>query len=611
MGLLFSKRTHFDPHVLRTLFAAIVCAAIADTAFTQYLSDYGISNLAGHLFLFFSAFLIYRAIVVTGIQEPAALLFRKLELSREALRTTEERLRFAMEACHIGAWEFDLVEHTIYRSLEHDRIFGYAELLPRWTLETFLQHALPEYRAEVEAMVRRATSAQSSWTYECRIRRADGEIRWIWFSGHHLTDFPGHNRMAGIVQDITERKLAEEKIREAAKELQVTNRELDDSRRAAINLLEEALIARRQAEQVAAALQESEEQFHTLADAIPQLCWMANGDGWIFWYNKRWYDYTGTTPAQMEGWGWQSVHDPEVLPEVIKRWQVSLSTGKIFDMVFPLRGSDGVFRPFLTRGMPVCDQNDKIVRWFGTNTDISEQRKTKDALQQAHSELAKQMEKRTRELREKEVLLKEIHHRVKNNLQVISSLVSLQADSAGDETTRAGLKDVMYRVRSMALVHEKLYQAADLAQIDFAEYTRSLLNYLWRAHGSAAASVGLTLDLEPLSLPVDIAVPCGLILNELVGNTLKHAFRERVEGKVTVALECAGDRTVRLRVHDDGIGLPPGLDWRNSSSLGLRLVQMLAGQLHATAELNRDGGTEFQITFKLPKEVKDGEKKHG
>jgi PAS domain S-box-containing protein len=136
------------------------------------------------------------------------------------------------------------------------------------------------------------------------------------------------------------------------------------------------------------ALRTSETQFRTLANAIPQLCWIANADGGIFWYNRRWYEYTGTTPEQMEGWGWQSVHDPEVLPKVLERWKRSIATGNPFDMVFPLRGADGVFHPYLTRVMPVFDQDGKVVRWFGTNTDISEQqraeaeaRKTKDLLE--------------------------------------------------------------------------------------------------------------------------------------------------------------------------------------------------------------------------------------
>jgi two-component system cell cycle sensor histidine kinase/response regulator CckA len=133
------------------------------------------------------------------------------------------------------------------------------------------------------------------------------------------------------------------------------------------------------------ALQESKLQFRTLADAIPQLCWMANADGWIFWYNQRWYEYTGTTSEQMAGWGWQSVHDPATLPEVMERWKASIATGEPFDMVFPLRGADGVFRPFLTRVMPVRHQDGKVARWFGTNTDIGEQRKTEEALRESEA----------------------------------------------------------------------------------------------------------------------------------------------------------------------------------------------------------------------------------
>ena len=134
-------------------------------------------------------------------------------------------------------------------------------------------------------------------------------------------------------------------------------------------------------------LRRSEEQFATLANAIPQLCWMANADGWIFWYNQRWYAYTGTTPEQMEGWGWQSVHDPEMLPKVMARWKASIATGEPFDMVFPLKGADGVFRPFLTRVMPVKDADGKIVRWFGTNTDISEQKRSEIELRKSKERL--------------------------------------------------------------------------------------------------------------------------------------------------------------------------------------------------------------------------------
>jgi PAS domain S-box-containing protein len=135
------------------------------------------------------------------------------------------------------------------------------------------------------------------------------------------------------------------------------------------------------------ALRESEEQFRILADAIPQLCWMANPDGGIFWYNQRWYGYTGATPEQMEGWGWQSVHDPEMLPRVLEQWKASIATGEPFEMVFPLRGADGVFRPFLTRVMPVKGAQGEVVRWFGTNTDITAQKLAEEALRSSQAKL--------------------------------------------------------------------------------------------------------------------------------------------------------------------------------------------------------------------------------
>lgn len=131
------------------------------------------------------------------------------------------------------------------------------------------------------------------------------------------------------------------------------------------------------------ALREIEERFRTMADAIPQLAWSAHADGFIHWYNRRWYEYTGTTPKQVEGWGWQSVHDPTALPAVIERWKASIATGQPFDMEFPLRGADGRFRRFLTRVMPLKDSEGRVTQWFGTNTDISELVEAQEALREA------------------------------------------------------------------------------------------------------------------------------------------------------------------------------------------------------------------------------------
>jgi len=207
-------------------------------------------------------------------------------------------------------------------------------------------------------------------------------------------------------------------------------------------------------------------------------------------------------------------------------------------------------------------------------------------------------QKLSNSLREKEVLLHEIHHRVKNNMQVISSLVNLQADTISEPSVRACLGDVRDRVRSMALVHEKLYQSGDFACLNFSEYADSLLQYLWQAHCPVAADIRLTMALQPVNLPVESAVNCGLILNELATNALKHAFRGRAVGEVTIGIGVdTATGNICLSVKDNGAGLPAGFDWQQTPSMGLRLVNMLAEQLNGRVELGTGPGTEFRLIF--------------
>src|SRR5579863_39811 len=171
-----------------------------------------------------------------------------------------------------------------------------------------------------------------------------------------------------------------------------------------------------------AALQEREEQFRTLADSVPQLAWMAEADGHIFWYNQRWYQYTGATSEEMMGWGWESVHDPTVLPQVLVGWRAAIKTGKRFEMVFPLRGRDGNFRDFLTLIVPVRDANGNVVRWFGTNTDITEQRRSEEAL------------RRSEKLAATGRLAASIAHEINNPLEAVANLLYLAKRQPSDVT---------------------------------------------------------------------------------------------------------------------------------------------------------------------------------
>lgn len=200
-------------------------------------------------------------------------------------------------------------------------------------------------------------------------------------------------------------------------------------------------------------------------------------------------------------------------------------------------------------------------------------------------------------LTEKEALLKEIHHRVKNNLQVISSLLHLQSRQVTTPETLEIFRESQNRIRSMAMIHEKLYQAPDLAQIDFAEYTYSLVGYLFRAYGINTDAVRLQIDIMNIVLGLDIAIPCGLIINELVSNALKYAFGPDQAGTIYVGLAPMPSKQLCLMVRDNGRGLPPTLDFRRTDSFGLQLVTLLTEQIDGVVELERNGGTTFRITF--------------
>ncbi|MEG4515385.1 MULTISPECIES: PAS domain S-box protein [unclassified Microcoleus] len=204
-------------------------------------------------------------------------------------------------------------------------------------------------------------------------------------------------------------------------------------------------------------------------------------------------------------------------------------------------------------------------------------------------------------LAEKEVLLKEIHHRVKNNLQVISSLLKLQSRYIQDSHVSEMLKESQNRVRSMALVHQQLYQSKDLSNIDFAEYIQNLAHNLFQAYENHAEGVNLQTNIAPCSLNIDTAVPCGLVINELVTNALKYAFKGQVKGKINIDFTLDNNRVCVLTVSDSGIGFPQDLDYRKARTLGLRLVGSLVKQIRGEIELLETAGTTFRITFCQPK----------
>lgn len=211
----------------------------------------------------------------------------------------------------------------------------------------------------------------------------------------------------------------------------------------------------------------------------------------------------------------------------------------------------------------------------------------------------KQAEEQAR--RAREMYFKELHHRVKNNLQVISSLLYLQSINAREPGAAEILKESQNRVKSIALVHEMLYRYPESAKIDFCEYIRGLTADLFRTYGADPEAVSVHLSIENITLDIDTAIPCGLIVTELVSNALKHAFPAGRSGEIRVEVWPAGDRTHVLTVRDNGGGMPAGYDWRTGSSLGLKLVSDLARQLDGAFEMEPGEGTAFRIEFREPR----------
>ena len=229
-----------------------------------------------------------------------------------------------------------------------------------------------------------------------------------------------------------------------------------------------------------------------------------------------------------------------------------------------------------------------------------ERQQAKQALDESEERFTVQgaaFDRQTILLHQRETMLREIHHRVKNNMQVMSSLLSLQSRSVSNPDTSKLLLENQNRIQSMALLHEILYQSEDLALVDFSKYLRRMVEHLFLSYGAEKRQIRLHAELDTVGLELDDALPSGLLISEVLSNSLKHGFPDGREGEIRILLRRASETTVVLAASDNGVGLPDNLDWKTSRSLGLRLVRALAQQLRANLEIRSQGGTEVRLVF--------------
>ena len=324
-----------------------------------------------------------------------AEVFRQAPSFLALLRGPDHVFEYTNDAYRRVTGRSDLVGKPLLEALPEVRDQGFKELL-----DEVLATGVPYVGREVPVNLARTPDNKLEQVFVDFIYQpfteADGTRSGVVVHGSVVTEQVRTRREL-------ERLLAESE--ESRKALEATNRQLQDQQlelemsnrqlqEQALELEEQAeklqkmatVLAQRteETERAAAALAETEQQSRTMLNALPTLAWTAKADGYIDWYNSRWYEYTGTTPDDMAGWGWQSAHDPDALPRVLERWRSSIATGRPFEMTFPLKGADGRFRPFLTRVSPIFDSQGNVVRWFGTNTDVEAEHAAREAAERAN-----------------------------------------------------------------------------------------------------------------------------------------------------------------------------------------------------------------------------------
>ena len=497
----------------------------------------------------------------------------------------ETELRDALAAGDLGQWTLYPDGPRLDASTACKAIYGRAPDAP-FTWQDFLAGVHRDDRALVDAQIEQSARHRANYNIVFRFVRPDGTTRWIQAQGR--APFSGANmrhRATGVIRDITEQREAENRLRE------------------------------------------SERQFRTLADSIPALCWVAAADGSIYWYNSRWYEYTGTTEADMLGYGWQKVHDPDVLPSVMERYQHSIRTGEPFEMVFPLRSAGGSFSPFLTRMVPVTSMEGEVTGWFGTNTDVSAQLEAERSLRELADELETRVEERTRQHAEATAQLHEaqkietigqltggVAHDFNNLLTpVIGALELLSRDHQDPRSQRLikGAQEASDRSRTLIsrLLAFARRQTLETKSVDVGALVTGMVELIKR-------SIGPRITVE-LAIHPDVS-PALIDPNQLELALLNLAVNARDAmgdgGTLTLAVDEVGDdhRFVRLSVRDTGAGMDAETLARaiepfystkevgKGTGLGLSMVHGLAAQSGGTLHLASTPGEGTVVELSLP-----------
>jgi len=451
---------------------------------------------------------------ITHLVASAIVISERVQ-AESTLRERETMLRTALSAARMGTWDIDLVTGDVRRSDSTDLIFGLTPTGEHRTVEVYMDRVHPDDRARVQSAIALSVEMGLEHRVEYRIVHPDGGERWVSSRGEVFRDENGSpERLVGALVDETARHRAE------------------------------------------TALRESEERFRTLADNIPQLAWMADPLGSIFWFNRRWFDYTGSTPEEMEESGWGGVLHPDHAEQVMSRFMAAVDTGDPWEDTFPLRGADGRFRWFLSRAQPIRDGLNRVVRWFGTNTDVTEQR-------EADADRERLFQQAQSANRARAEFMAVMSHELRTPLNAILGYTDLLQMGVPESLPEGSLRYVD-RIRFSAqhqkqviedvLTFSRVEAGREATEIDVVEVDE-LLREITAVIAPLAEQRGLALLTDAPDAPVSFRTDARK-LRQILLNLLGNAVKFTNEGYVSLRVcEAAGGYS--FTVEDTGIGIAP------------------------------------------------------
>jgi PAS domain S-box-containing protein len=471
-------------------------------------------------------------------------------------RRVEEELQFHKtileetgKIAKVGGWRFDVRTGQGFWTEEVARIHDLDPAVPTCR-DIGMQYYVGESREKIVNAVREAIDHGVPYDLELELVSAAGIRKWVRTIGHPVIRDGRVVELKGSFQDISDRIQAE------------------------------------------TALRDSEERFRSLVKMAPIPMGLVAADGTISFLNDRFTELLGYTLEDIptiDNWWDLASPDSAYREQVAQGWKETLAHvarqgGFLETAEFNVIRRDGTARVVEISAIAVGESV------LATFFDLTERKRAEIALRDS--------------VKEKTALLNEVHHRVKNNLQIVSSLLGLQAGRTNNPQVIDILEDTRNRVKAMALLHETLYRSGNLARVDFTTYVKDLCGQLLISFGPTAKRVNLDFEMTHIALPLKQAIPCGLIVGELVSNALKHGFAGQRSGRICLRLDRGENRTLALGVRDEGVGLSKSFDPTGAATLGIQLVSRLAGQLGGHLEVKQplDGGAYFKVVFPVPKD---------